>query len=100
LVLWAALAPDQGAVNVPAIAELSNIIGRLRAFKREEALETRVFISQKVLDTLDQCFKLIGEQPLKPTGRLPQAVYTGHEGATDAGAVCQAVGKDEQERLH
>jgi ferritin-like metal-binding protein YciE len=36
----------------------------------KEALEARVFVSQKVLDTLDQCFKLIGEQPLKPRGRL------------------------------
>jgi ferritin-like metal-binding protein YciE len=36
----------------------------------KEALEARVFISQKILDTLDQCFKLIGDQPVKPTGRL------------------------------
>ena len=36
----------------------------------KEALEARVFISNKVLDTLDQCFKLIGEQPVKLTGRL------------------------------
>jgi ferritin-like metal-binding protein YciE len=36
----------------------------------KEALEARVFVSQKVLDTLDQCFKLMGEQPLKLNGRL------------------------------
>jgi ferritin-like metal-binding protein YciE len=31
----------------------------------KEALEARVFISYKILDTLDQCFKLMGEQPQK-----------------------------------
>jgi len=36
----------------------------------KEALEARVFVSHKVLDTLDQCFKLIGEQPVKLRGRL------------------------------
>lgn len=36
----------------------------------KEALEARVFVSHKVLDTLDQCFKLIGEQPAKLSGRL------------------------------
>jgi ferritin-like metal-binding protein YciE len=36
----------------------------------KEALEARVFVSQRVLDTLDQCFKLIGEQPAKSRGRL------------------------------
>src|SRR6201981_36519 len=35
-----------------------------------EALEARVFVSLKILDTLDQCFKLMGEQPLKINGRL------------------------------
>ena len=36
----------------------------------KEALEARVFVSQKILDTLDQCFKLIGEQPAKLSGHL------------------------------
>jgi ferritin-like metal-binding protein YciE len=36
----------------------------------KEALEARVFISEKILATLDQCFKLIGEKPVKLTGRL------------------------------
>ena len=36
----------------------------------KEALEARVFVSQNILDTLDQCFKLVGEQPLKFSGRL------------------------------
>ena len=36
----------------------------------KEALEARAFVSEKVLATLDQCFKLIGEQPVKITSRL------------------------------
>ena len=36
----------------------------------KEALEARAFVSEKTLATLDQCFKLIGEQPVKFTGRL------------------------------
>jgi ferritin-like metal-binding protein YciE len=36
----------------------------------KEALEARVFVSQNILSTLDQCFKLIGEQPVKLSGRL------------------------------
>jgi ferritin-like metal-binding protein YciE len=36
----------------------------------KEALEARAFVSEKVLDTLDQCFNLIGEQPTKVTSRL------------------------------
>ena len=29
----------------------------------KQALEARIFVSQKIAETLDQCFKLIGEQP-------------------------------------
>ena len=36
----------------------------------KETLESRAFISKKILDTLDECFKLIGEKPVKPSGRL------------------------------
>jgi ferritin-like metal-binding protein YciE len=36
----------------------------------KEALEARAFVSQRTLEKLDQCFKLIGEQPVKPNGRL------------------------------
>lgn len=31
----------------------------------KQALEARIFVSQKVAETLDQCFKLIGEQPVQ-----------------------------------
>jgi ferritin-like metal-binding protein YciE len=33
----------------------------------KEALQARAFVSEKVLATLDQCFKLIGEKPVKST---------------------------------
>jgi ferritin-like metal-binding protein YciE len=36
----------------------------------KEALQARVFVSDKVLGTLDECFKMIGQKPLKATGRL------------------------------
>lgn len=38
-----------------------------------EALEARLFISRKTLDTLDQCFKIIGEKPVKTSERLYDA---------------------------
>ncbi len=42
------------------------------AQKREikEALDARVFVLEKDLASLDQCFSLIGEKPMKPTGRI------------------------------
>ena len=36
----------------------------------KETLESRAFISGKTLEKLDECFRLIGEKPVKPTGRL------------------------------
>jgi ferritin-like metal-binding protein YciE len=36
----------------------------------KEALNARVFVSDKILKTLDECFNLIGEKPMKVTGRL------------------------------
>jgi ferritin-like metal-binding protein YciE len=39
----------------------------------KEALAARAFVSEKDLATLDQCFKLIGEQPVKLNGRLREA---------------------------
>jgi len=34
----------------------------------KQALEVRSFVSQKVVETLDRCFKLIGEQPVPLSG--------------------------------
>jgi ferritin-like metal-binding protein YciE len=36
----------------------------------KEALEARAFLSEKTVGTLDQCFKVLGEQPVKLSGRL------------------------------
>ena len=36
----------------------------------KQALEARLFINEKIMATLDQCFKLIGEQPVKPQTKL------------------------------
>jgi len=38
----------------------------------KEILDARAFISRKTLEMLDQSFKLIGEQPVKLTGRLQE----------------------------
>lgn len=38
----------------------------------KEALECRAFISEKNLETLDKCFQLIGEEPVKLSGRLQE----------------------------
>ena len=38
----------------------------------KEALEARAFVSQNTLAKLDQCFKMIGEQPVKLSGRLQE----------------------------
>jgi len=38
----------------------------------KEALEARAFVSDKILATLDQCFKLIGEKPVPLSGRLQE----------------------------
>ncbi len=36
----------------------------------KEALEARVFVSDKVLKTLDECFTLIGQKPVNTKGKL------------------------------
>jgi ferritin-like metal-binding protein YciE len=36
----------------------------------KEALDAREFISTQILSRLDECFRLIGEKPVKGTGRL------------------------------
>jgi len=36
----------------------------------KEAIEARVFISQNILATLDQCFNLIDEHPVRLSGHL------------------------------
>lgn len=38
----------------------------------KEALEARAFVSEKSLSQIDQCFSLIGEKPVKLSGRLQE----------------------------
>src|SRR5260370_20559154 len=38
----------------------------------KEALDARVFASQRMVEKLDECFKLIGEKPIKLSGRLQE----------------------------
>jgi ferritin-like metal-binding protein YciE len=38
----------------------------------KEALEARAFIAEKNLQTLDRCFEMIGEKPVKLSGRLQE----------------------------
>ena len=40
----------------------------------KEALEARAFIAAKSLEKLDQCFKILGEQPVKLSGRIHDAL--------------------------
>ena len=49
---------------------LQEIIPHVKDADIKEALEARVFVSNKINDTLDQCFKVIGEKPVKLSGRL------------------------------
>jgi ferritin-like metal-binding protein YciE len=50
----------------------SSIFQNLAQFAEDpdikQALEARFFVSQKVVETIDQCFKLIGEQPTQLSG--------------------------------
>jgi ferritin-like metal-binding protein YciE len=38
----------------------------------KEALEARAFVSEKSLSQIDQCFSLLGEKPVKLSGRLQE----------------------------
>ena len=40
----------------------------------KEALNARAFVSDKVLSTLDECFSIIGQQPIETSGRLHDAL--------------------------
>jgi ferritin-like metal-binding protein YciE len=36
----------------------------------KEVLDARVFLSEKIMTTLDECFRLIGEKPVQTKGRI------------------------------
>ena len=59
--------------NTGRAAKIYQEIGqRAQDLQIKEALEARAFVSGKTLEKLDQCFKLIGEQPVPLTGRLQE----------------------------
>jgi ferritin-like metal-binding protein YciE len=58
----------EGAEHTTKI--LQELIPMVKDADVKEALEARVFVSNKINDTLDQCFKVIGEKPVKLSGRL------------------------------
>jgi ferritin-like metal-binding protein YciE len=58
----------QGTEKTTKIFQEMSEVAQIPEIK--QALEARVFVSEKILATLDQCFKLIGEKPVKLTGRL------------------------------
>jgi ferritin-like metal-binding protein YciE len=59
--------------NTERAAKIYKEIGQIAQDPQiKEALETRAFISERTLEKLDQCFKLIGEQPVKLSGRLQE----------------------------
>ena len=55
-----------------SIKFFNEIIPLVQDMDVKEALESRVFVSGNMLASLDQCFKLIGEQPVKISGRLQE----------------------------
>lgn len=40
----------------------------------KEALDARAFVSTKTLATLDECFRILGEQPVSFSGRLQEVL--------------------------
>jgi ferritin-like metal-binding protein YciE len=49
---------------------LQELITTVKDPEIKEALEARVFVSNNVSETLDECFRVIGEKPVKLSGRL------------------------------
>ncbi len=58
----------QGTEQTTKIFQEMSEVAEIREIK--QALEARVFVSNDILSKLDHCFKLIGEKPVKLTGRL------------------------------
>src|SRR5215813_15253980 len=69
------------ALFIFMLSDVRQSTERLKDFFREvsqltrdptvkEALEARLFVADKIIATLDKCFELIGETPIKTSGRL------------------------------
>ena len=62
--------------NTERAAKVYKEIGQMAQDPQiKDALEARVFVSETTLEKLDQCFKLIGEQPVKLSGRLQEVFF-------------------------
>ena len=48
------------------------LAGSVQDSNIKEALESRVFLQEKILSSLDRCFKLVGEKPVQLSGRLQE----------------------------
>lgn len=59
--------------NSERAAKVYNEMGQIAQDPEiKEALEARAFVSEKTLEKLDKCFELIGERPVKLSGRLQE----------------------------
>jgi len=70
LFVWLLSSVRQGAEHSTTFYEEMSQLAQNPEVK--EALEARAFVSEKVLATLDECFKVIGEEPMKPSARLQE----------------------------
>ena len=68
LFIWMLSDLRQGAERSTKIfQELSQIV---QDPEIKEALDARVFVSDKITSTLDECFRVIGQKPVSTKGRL------------------------------
>lgn len=59
--------------NTERAAKAYNEMGQIAQDPEiKEALEARAFVDEKTLEKLDKCFELIGERPVKLSGRLQE----------------------------
>ena len=68
LFIWMLSDLRQGAERSSKIFEELSQIAQDSDVK--EALDARIFISDKIQSTLDECFKVIGQKPVNTKGRL------------------------------
>lgn len=62
----------QGSEKAEKIYE--EIVEQVQDPQVKEALQARAFVTSKVTATLDECFRLLGEEPAKLTGKLQETL--------------------------
>jgi ferritin-like metal-binding protein YciE len=70
--LFVALLSNLKQSNEKAASIYTEIGQAVQDREIKEALEARAFLSEKTVATLNQCFKVIGEQPVKFSGRMQE----------------------------